>query len=247
MGRVHELMADAPLQGGRVKGDSESAATGGLTARAIARRAKLAAGPEFRRLYQIVVGIAKRTAGVVLDPDRAGDVALEVGVEFWQGWLKTPERFADETQLGGWATTAARMTMRDQFTSAQRRAARDEAFVELTESFRATTVDPIDLLESLRLQAAIQGAVQRMPVLRREVFIRVKEDGLSHDDVAQERGVSISTVRAHMTRALDDLREALSAIGVTPPGRRSDGGASKRNTNSMGNMGNMGNMSGGDV
>ena len=51
-------------------------------------------------------------------------------------------------------------------------------------------------------------AIERMPPLRRTVFTRVRLDGVSHQDLCAELGISRKAVEKHMTRALADIVEA---------------------------------------
>lgn len=62
---------------------------------------------------------------------------------------------------------------------------------------------------SLR-DARIWRAIDALPERCREIFILSKRDGLSNDEIAEELGVSIKTVKNQMTKAYGRLREALS-------------------------------------
>ncbi|MDE7376308.1 MAG: sigma-70 family RNA polymerase sigma factor, partial [Muribaculaceae bacterium] len=58
--------------------------------------------------------------------------------------------------------------------------------------------------------AKIWRAVDALPEKCREVFLMSKRDGLSQEEIAEELGISIKTVKNQMTKAFSRLRDALS-------------------------------------
>lgn len=58
--------------------------------------------------------------------------------------------------------------------------------------------------------ARIWRAIDDLPRKCREVFLMSKRDGLTNEEIAEELGISIKTVKNQMTKAYGRLREALS-------------------------------------
>lgn len=58
--------------------------------------------------------------------------------------------------------------------------------------------------------ARIWRAIDGLPEKCREVFLMSKRDGLANEEIAEELGISIKTVKNQMTKAFSRLREALS-------------------------------------
>lgn len=58
--------------------------------------------------------------------------------------------------------------------------------------------------------ARIWKAIDGLPEKCREIFLMSKRDGLSNDEIAEELGLSVKTVKNQMTKAFSRLREALS-------------------------------------
>lgn len=58
--------------------------------------------------------------------------------------------------------------------------------------------------------ARLWQAIDKLPERCREVFLLSKRDGLSNEEIANELGISIKTVKNQMTKAFARLREALS-------------------------------------
>lgn len=58
--------------------------------------------------------------------------------------------------------------------------------------------------------ARIWKAIDMLPEKCREVFLMSKHYGLTNEEIADELGVSIKTVKNHMTKAFSRLREKMS-------------------------------------
>lgn len=57
--------------------------------------------------------------------------------------------------------------------------------------------------------ARIWKAIDELPEKCREIFLMSKRDGYSNEEIADELGISIKTVKNQMTKAFTRLREAL--------------------------------------
>ena len=69
-------------------------------------------------------------------------------------------------------------------------------------------VDEEEVDTSFR-DARIWRAIDELPRRCRECFLLSKRDGLSNEEIAEELGISIKTVKNQMTKAYSRLREAL--------------------------------------
>lgn len=58
--------------------------------------------------------------------------------------------------------------------------------------------------------ARIWKAIDELPEKCREIFLMSKRDGYSNEEIADELGISVKTVKNQMTKAFSRLREALS-------------------------------------
>lgn len=78
----------------------------------------------------------------------------------------------------------------------------------------AEVVDTLPLadeetIDTSERDARLWKAIDRLPQKCREVFLMSKRDGLSNDEIATELGISIKTVKNHLTKALASLRSEL--------------------------------------
>lgn len=58
--------------------------------------------------------------------------------------------------------------------------------------------------------ARVWTAIDGLPEKCREIFLMSKRDGLTNEEIAEELGISIKTIKNQMTKAFSRLREALS-------------------------------------
>ena len=64
------------------------------------------------------------------------------------------------------------------------------------------------------IDTLLREAVQQLPEQQQKVYKMIREEGLSHADIAERLTISRHTVRNHMASALQDIRGYLLAKGV---------------------------------
>jgi RNA polymerase sigma-70 factor (ECF subfamily) len=73
--------------------------------------------------------------------------------------------------------------------------------------------DSVDLLEEDHLavyRERLNLAIENLPPQRRKIFEKICINGLSYADVAESMGISINTVKVHMSKAYRTLKEELN-------------------------------------
>ena len=89
--------------------------------------------------------------------------------------------------------------------------------------FKLKVVDPLDiklfdavyyvgdfnLLEQEELIRKVEEEIEKLPEQRREILKMSVYDGMSYPSIAEVTGLSINTVKTHMKKAYQDLRERL--------------------------------------
>lgn len=66
-----------------------------------------------------------------------------------------------------------------------------------------------DLLEEDALIGRVAEAIDRLPEQRREILKYSVYQGMSYTEIAEVTGLSVNTVKTHMKKAYQDLREQL--------------------------------------
>lgn len=146
----------------------------------------------FRRLYLPLGMYALR---IVDDADIAEDMEQEA---FMKAWIYI--------ENGG---------VIDSFSSFMYRSVRNLCLTYLRD--RKDTLDEShipdaeeDAIDTSFRDARIWKAIDELPEKCREVFLMSKRDGLSNEEIAEELGISVKTVKNHITKAFAKLREALT-------------------------------------
>lgn len=146
----------------------------------------------FRRLYLPLGMYALR---LVDDADVAEDLEQDA---FMKAWLYIEEGGEIENFSAFMYRTVRNVCLsylRDRKEMLDERNIPDVGDEEIDTSFR---------------DARIWKAIDALPEKCREVFLMSKRDGLSNEEIAQEMGISVKTVKNQMTNAFRRLRESLS-------------------------------------
>ena len=85
-----------------------------------------------------------------------------------------------------------------------------------TESLRPNDtygiIDDDEAQESSQTEARLWTAIDSLPDKCREVFVLSKRDGLKYEEIAEELGLSVNTVRNQVSKALKILKEGALKI-----------------------------------
>ena len=85
----------------------------------------------------------------------------------------------------------------------------------LVDSVAAEGPGPERGAESARLRPLLQAALLSLPVEQREVFILREQAGVPFKEIAEVIGVNENTIKSRMRYALEGMRKALLAAGVS--------------------------------
>lgn len=73
-------------------------------------------------------------------------------------------------------------------------------------------IDDNDALARSQTEARLWTAIDSLPEKCREVFVMSKRDGMKYEEIAQELGLSVNTVRNQISKALKILKEGARKI-----------------------------------
>jgi RNA polymerase sigma-70 factor (ECF subfamily) len=151
------------------------------------------------------------------DRERAEDLAQETFLRIVRGAQAWEHRARFQT----WLFTIARnlcvdQSRRDRFRRADSiDAAGPEGEPSMVESVPGREIDPARGAESARMRPLLQQALLALPAEQREVFVLREQAGLPFREIAELVGVNENTVKSRMRYALEGLRKALLAAGVS--------------------------------
>lgn len=146
----------------------------------------------FRRLY---VPLGMYALRIVDDADDAEDIVEETFMNVWQV-METG------VEIGEFQSFMYRAVRNASITFLRKR----QDLVDLTELPEIGD----EIVDTSFRDAKIWEAIDRLPEKCREIFLMSKRDGLTNEEIAQELGLSVKTVKNQMTKAFARLREALS-------------------------------------
>lgn len=149
------------------------------------------AWPEIRRVALVQVG----------DPVTADDAVQDALVRL----LRFADRFDPTRPFRPWLRQLVRNSCVDVF---RRRGRYDDLPAELP----ATEADPARTIDLGRGARRVESAFASLSVRQREVWLRCEQDGASVAEVAQELGITPSTVRVVLHQARKALRLRLLAL-----------------------------------
>jgi RNA polymerase sigma-70 factor (ECF subfamily) len=159
-------------------------------------------------LYDATVGKVVAVARAVLhNVEDAEEVTCDVYMQVW----RTARDFdATQGSVLGWLLTIARnrsIDMLRQRECRQRALVTDQAPKETADE--RVLGNPEDLLGLFQSGMVLHRVLAALTPLRRELVGMAFFRGLSHAEIAAEIGLPVGTVKSHIRRALDALRDSL--------------------------------------
>lgn len=140
-------------------------------------------------------------SGMVDNVPLAHDLTQETFAQLWEG----RDKVEDIDSLKAYVFRIARNRVYDhQRTEQRRRSHRAERSEELS----AETPQMPDKEVSVRdLHAKFREWIEGLPERQREALLLSREQGMSHEEIAQVMDVSPNTVNNHIVKAMSTLRE----------------------------------------
>lgn len=151
------------------------------------------------RVYAFVLRITRH-------PPLAEEVAADVYLQAWQQAERyDPGRGAVLT----WLLTIARSRALDHLRKSDpaELTGEPEALLDTLDSGEP---DPQDLLLAVERQSAVHAALEKLRPVQRRLISLAFFQGLTHQEIAAHTGLPLGTVKTHLRKAMQVLREELS-------------------------------------
>ncbi|MFT3705208.1 MAG: RNA polymerase sigma-70 factor [Agriterribacter sp.] len=134
----------------------------------------------------------------------AEEIVQEVFLRLWQ----KREDMARIEQLGAWLfRVAANLAL----TWLKRSAMEGNILQQLQPSQNNPVQEYLDFRQSTE---QLRAAVDQLPEQQKKIFRLSKEEGLSNQEIADRMSLSVNTVKNHLTRALQTLRDNLGSSNL---------------------------------
>lgn len=177
----------------------------------IVRQDEAALADLYRAAVGKVYGLALR---IVRDTACAEEVAEDT---FWQVWRQAPRFDPQRGSALAWVLTIARSRALDALrarTRAQADTVSADAMGDALDGELAHDADgPCDLLQTVQANTHLHEALSQLEPLPRQLVALAFFRGLTHEEIAEQTGLPLGTVKSHIRRALTALRKWLSPQG----------------------------------
>jgi len=159
----------------------------------------------YRRIHADAMDHAER----FLDYDSACDAVHEAIADIWTRWRKLlPEQRTDAYFYGAVHNRVLKQLKRD------------KRFVELEAAEHKLSQLAIEAIDAAPVEGdepdaarVVDRIVGDMPPRRKEVFLLIREKGMTYKEVAETLGISVPSVNTHLTLAHEALRAELRRAG----------------------------------
>ena len=130
--------------------------------------------------------------------DDSEEIVQEVFVKFWN----SRSTIDPNKNVQAYLYTIAKNTLFDEYKNRIKRKAAEDYQLHILQPTNSTQ----DTLDYNELEALIAKTLQSLPEKRKLVFELSRFKGLSHKEIATQMGITVKTVEAHLTLALQEFR-----------------------------------------
>jgi RNA polymerase sigma factor (sigma-70 family) len=169
--------------------------------------------PSLARLYEATSG---RVHGLVLRIVRVAALAEEVVEDvFWQVWREAPRFDAERGRVLAWLLAIARSRAidalrRDERVRASEVAVDDDDALDALAQARDHSNDPFDLIAASQHHSTLHALLSGLDPLPRQLLALAFMRGCTHEEIAEQTGLALGTVKSHIRRTLVMLRSQLA-------------------------------------
>ena len=197
------LLEDDPPAAERF-GSSKEQATAPLASlvERMAQGRQDALGELYDATVPLVYGLALR---ITRSPQTAEEV---VGATYWQAWLQARRFDVNRGSPRSWLLSIARSRALDAIrqVEAAKRHVQPESQIEVELALQG---DPQDLLLAVERTTLLHAALEKLDPLPRQLIALAFFKGLTHAEIAAHAELPLGTVKSHIRRAVETLRERM--------------------------------------
>lgn len=168
---------------------------------------------ESSALFAEVIERGLEYAARLVDYDTARDVSHEIAVDIWERRKANPTLLANHAEVAPYVYRAVYNRILNVFRGRKRRQLRHEQHAA-ERSSEPSWMNPAMQEEEAALAAIVRKVIDALPRKTRVVYLRVREDGASYQEVAREMSISVKTVQYHVVHAQSQLRKMLEREGI---------------------------------
>ncbi|UYQ94815.1 RNA polymerase sigma-70 factor [Chitinophaga horti] len=168
--------------------------------RTLFRRISRGEEKAFRQVYDLYFS---RLSAFVFKLSKSTHITEEVIQDVFLRLWQSRAQLADVEQPEAWIFTMARNRCTDLLRSL---AASGHFNADLPEQEPAAAYSAEERLSVNELRQLVQEALEALSIQKQTIFRLSKEEGLSHDEIAERMQLSKSTVKNHLSESLKHIR-----------------------------------------
>lgn len=153
-----------------------------------------------KRIYQTGLRYLKSP---ILAQELVQDVFLKL-------WFNRKSLNADQS-IEAWLYTVAKNNLVNRLKKLSREW---QALKSMEKNGEAFVNNIENKLQEAQYQELLQKAIQRLPEQQRKAFILSREEQLTYLEIGEQMGISALTVKTHISRALDSIRNYFAEQGI---------------------------------
>ncbi|MGQ0834748.1 MAG: RNA polymerase sigma factor [Gammaproteobacteria bacterium] len=162
--------------------------------------------PALEQLYDATVGkVYAMAAAILRNPADAEEVVCDT---YSQAWSTASKFDSSRANVLGWLLMMCRSRALDRLRRV-RSAGRGAVGIAAIEDREDEAKRPDDLLALVQQGTRVHAALAALSPERRRLVSMAFLQGLSHQEIAEQTGLPLGTVKSHVRRALAELREQL--------------------------------------
>jgi RNA polymerase sigma-70 factor (ECF subfamily) len=162
--------------------------------------------------YNIYERYCKRLYGFVFryikQEDDADEIVQEVFVKLWEARSNIDVYSSFDAFL---FTIAYNTTM-----TLFRKRIKERKYLEYLQSIQQIESAPkvIEEIHFKELNSIVQSLLNQLTPRQKEIFLLSREEGLTHEEIAKKLGISVNTVKKHMTNTLTFLKNNINSTVI---------------------------------
>ncbi len=163
-------------------------------------------------LSALYLALSSQVYSVALQITRNVSAAEEVMQDvFWQVWRQAPRYDAARGSVRGWVLTMARSRALDAYRSNRRdQCVQYEAdFEQPEEAGPGQEPEPSELVMAGQMSNKLERALASLDPIRRQLISLSFYRGLTQQEIASHTGMPLGTVKSHIRRGLEAMRDAM--------------------------------------
>jgi RNA polymerase sigma-70 factor (ECF subfamily) len=133
-------------------------------------------------------------------PQLAQDISQEVFLQLWQN----REKALEIKNLDGFLFISARNLIFKKMS----RMKLEDAYQHYLSSRLTTAADEVEIPAELKeLQSLVEAGIRKLPPQQQKAFRLSRENGLTHEEISRQMGVSRAAVKDYIVRSIAFLRK----------------------------------------